>query len=183
MRNRVFFHGAIDPSTRHARLAILDLYTKCSTGLAGAEGMAGSDPVTGDATAMTTNQLLSPNKAGRGLGSGSATCRSLPLPLALPFSILEHIGRGTFYCVWYLAFYVLCMFRPFTGLMMLASIVMVPVSIVVYAHLDAARGMPFWSFGLMSIGLVACALAYTIFLDWFTPPGTADPFERYRKGR
>jgi len=33
MRNRVFFHGAIDPSTRHARSAIRDLYAKCSTGL------------------------------------------------------------------------------------------------------------------------------------------------------
>ncbi|CUX54640.1 hypothetical protein AGR7B_pAt0099 [Agrobacterium deltaense RV3] len=38
---------------------------------------------------------------------------------------------GLLYSTWYLAFYVLCMFRPFTGMMLLAAIVMLPMSIVV----------------------------------------------------
>ncbi|OAP35666.1 hypothetical protein AU381_11500 [Sinorhizobium glycinis] len=59
--------------------------------------------------------------------------------------------------------------------------VMVPMSIVVYAHPEAANGMPFWAFGLMALGLVAFAIGYTIFLDWFTPPGAEDPFARYRR--
>jgi hypothetical protein len=113
----------------------------------------------------------------------SAPRRTLPRPLALPFIILEYIGRSAVYSLWYLAFYVLCMFRPFTGLMVLAAIVMVPISVVVYAHPGAARGMPFWGFGLMAMGLVACALVYTVLLDWLTPPSAADPFERYRGRR
>jgi len=132
---------------------------------------------------MTTDQFPLPRETGTTPDARLAVSRKLPLLLALPFIALEHIGRSAFYCVWYLAFYVLCMFRPFTGLMVLAAIVMVPVSIVVYAHPEAARGMPFWAFGLMTIGLVACALAYSIFLDWFTPPDAVDPFERYRKRR
>jgi hypothetical protein len=131
---------------------------------------------------MMTDQFPLPRETGTTPDARSATSRKLPLPLALPFIVIEQIGRGAFYCVWYLAFYVVCMFRPFTGLMVLAAIVMVPVSIVVYAHPEAARGMPFWAFGLMTIGLVACALAYAMFVDWFTPPGAVDPFERFRKG-
>lgn len=131
---------------------------------------------------MTNDQVPFSEKAGRGLGTRPGSRRTRPFPLALPFIILEHIGRGALYCAWYLAFYVLCMFRPFTGLMVIAALAMVPVSIVVYAHPDAAHGMPFWSFCLMAIGLVALALAYTIFLDWFTPPGAADPFKRFRTG-
>lgn len=65
--------------------------------------------------------------------------------------------------------------------MMLTAIVMVPMSIVVYAHPDAANGMPSLAFGLMAIGLVAFAIGFTIFLDWFTPPGATDPFARYRR--
>lgn len=72
------------------------------------------------------------------------------------------------------------MFRPFTGFMMLTAIVMVPMSIVVYAHPNADNGMPFWVFGLMAIGLVAFAIGYSLFLDWFTP-GAEDPFARYRR--
>lgn len=112
-------------------------------------------------------------------------CRG-PAPVAAASAraglpLLEWIGRGGVYCLWYLAFYVLCLLRPFTGLMVVAAIVMLPMALVVYAHPDAARGMPFWSFGLMAIGLVAFALAYALFLDWFTPPGAVDPFEMFRK--
>lgn len=131
---------------------------------------------------MTTDPLPTP-KAPAGEPDAAAPRRSLPRPLALAFTFLEWIGRGGVYCLWYLAFYVLCLLRPFSGLMVVAAIVMVPMALVVYAHPDAARGMPFWSFGLMSIGLVAFALAYALFLDWFTPPGAVDPFERYRRQR
>ncbi|MCA1443787.1 hypothetical protein I6F07_26965 [Ensifer sp. IC4062] len=53
--------------------------------------------------------------------------------------------------------------------------VMVPMSIVAYAHPDAANGLPFWAFGLMALRLVAFAIGYTIFLDWLTPLGAEDP--------
>ncbi|CVI63070.1 hypothetical protein CFBP4996_27230 (plasmid) [Agrobacterium leguminum] len=99
----------------------------------------------------------------------------------LPFAILGVFVRGLLYSAWYLAFYVLCMFRPFTGMMVLAAIVMLPMSIVVFAHPEAARGMPFWAFGLMGLGFVAFALGYTLFVDWITPPRAGDPFERYRR--
>lgn len=122
-----------------------------------------------------------PERDRQGPGPPSVAGRKLPFPLDVPFIILAFIGRAGFYCTWYLAFYVLCMFRPFTGLMVVAAIVMVPISIVVYAHPEAAHAMPFWTFGLLAIGLVALALAYTLFVDWLTPPGVTDPFERYRK--
>ena len=99
----------------------------------------------------------------------------------LPFVILRGVTRVLIYIVWYLAYYVLCMFRPFTGMMVLAAIVMLPMSIVVFAHPEAARGMPFWAFVLMSIGFVASGVGYTLFVDWITPPGAVDPFERYRR--
>ena len=99
----------------------------------------------------------------------------------LPFAILGVFDRSIFYSAWYLAFYLLCMLRPFTGMLVLAALVMLPMSIVVFAHPDAAHGMPFWAFGLMGLVLVAFALGYTLFVDWITPPGAEDPFERYRR--
>ncbi|ARS66722.1 hypothetical protein CN204_26795 [Sinorhizobium meliloti] len=53
--------------------------------------------------------------------------------------------------------------------------VKVPISIVVYARPTRANGMFFWAFDLTALGLVALAIGYTIFLDWFTPPGAEDP--------
>lgn len=103
--------------------------------------------------------------------------------LALPFEFLKAVGRIVLYCIWYVAFYLLCAFRPFTGMLVLAAIVMLPMSIVVLAHPQAAAGMPFWLIGLIAIGFVAFALGYTMFVDWFTPPGAEDPFERYRRQR
>lgn len=116
-----------------------------------------------------------------GMTRRSRASRALRFIARLPFVIAFGLVRAAVYAAWYLAFFILCMFRPFTGLMMLTAIVMVPMSIVVYAHPDAANGMPFWAFGLMAIGLVAFAIGYTIFLDWFTPPGATDPFARYRR--
>ena len=99
----------------------------------------------------------------------------------LLFAILRGIVLALVYSVWYLTFSILSMFRPLTGLMVLAAIVMLPMSIVVFAHPDAANGMPFWSFGLISLGLVALSAGFTIFLDRLTPPGAVDPFKRYRR--
>lgn len=99
--------------------------------------------------------------------------------LAFPFDLLKAAGRILLYCIWYLAFYLLCAFRPFTGMLVLAAIVMLPMTVVVFAH----PGMPFWVIGLMAIAFVALALGYTMFVDWLTPPGASDPFERYRRQR
>ncbi|MBB4403012.1 MULTISPECIES: hypothetical protein [Rhizobium/Agrobacterium group] len=107
--------------------------------------------------------------------------RIVPFAVRLPFVILGVVVRGLLYSAWYLASYVLCMLRPFTGMMVLAAIVMLPMSIVAFAHPEAAPGMPFWAFGLMGLGFVAFALGYTLFVDWITPPGADDPFERYRR--
>ncbi|CUX54633.1 hypothetical protein AGR7B_pAt0098 [Agrobacterium deltaense RV3] len=43
------------------------------------------------------------------------------------------------------------------------------------AHPEAARGMPFWAFGLMGLGFVALALGYTLFVDWITRLGPRIP--------
>ncbi|MGX1261870.1 hypothetical protein [Sinorhizobium fredii] len=64
-----------------------------------------------------------------------------------------------------------------------AAIVIVPMSIVVFANLDAANRMPFRAFALMMIGLVAIAVGYSLFVDWITPPGVVDPFARDRSDR
>lgn len=118
------------------------------------------------------------------LGNNDKTTSATPLIMATqPFAILRHLARAVLYCGWYLAFFLLSMLRPITGMMMLAALVMLPMSVVVFAHPDAAAGMPFWGLLLMALGLVAFALAYTKFVDWFTPPGAEDPFERYRRQR
>jgi hypothetical protein len=111
----------------------------------------------------------------------SDASRLLRFIVRIPLVIAFGIVRAAVYSAWYFAFFILCMFRPFTGFMMLTAIVMVPMAIVVYTHPDAANGMPSLAFGLMAIGLVASAIGYTIFLDWFTPPGAKDPFARYRR--
>ena len=116
-----------------------------------------------------------------GILSRTGASRALRFIVRLPLVIAFGIVRAAVYSAWYLAFFILCMLRPFTGFMMLAAIVMVPMSIVVYAHPEAANGMPSLAFGLMAIGLVAFAIGFTIFLDWFTPPGAEDPFARYRR--
>lgn len=96
-------------------------------------------------------------------------------------TIVVGIAKGAIYCAWYLAFFILCMFRPFTGMAMVAGVVMVPLSIAAFVKRDAANGMPFWAFLLMTLGFISFAIGYTIFLDWFRPPGAGDPFARYRR--
>lgn len=57
--------------------------------------------------------------------------------------------------------------------------VKVPISIVVYARPTRANGMSFCAFDLTALRLVALAIDYTIFLDWFTPPGAEDPLPTF----
>jgi len=126
----------------------------------------------------TEHQSVEPETS---VPSRSGNSRALRFIVRLLFVIAFGIVRAAVYSAWYLAFFILCMFRPFTGFMILTAIVMVQMAIVLSAHPDAANGMPFWAFGLMAIGLVAFAIGFTIFLDWFAPPGAEDPFARYRR--
>ncbi|MEY9558907.1 hypothetical protein [Sinorhizobium fredii] len=124
-----------------------------------------------------------PSSADASRKSGRCYPARCPLRFVarLPLVIFVGIARALLYSAWYLAFYVFCMFRPLTGMMILAAIVIVPMSIVVFANLDAANGMSFWAFALMMIGLVAIALAIRCSL-----PGLlrrVDPFARYRSDR
>jgi hypothetical protein len=96
-------------------------------------------------------------------------------------TIVVGITKGAIYCAWYLAFFILCMFRPFAGIALVAAVVMVPLSIAAFVKPEAANGMPFWAFILMTLGFVGFAVGYTILLDWITPPGAGDPFARYHR--
>lgn len=116
-----------------------------------------------------------------GLEHGTPVLRHGHFPTRLLVVIVVGIVKAAIYCTWYLAFYVLCLFRPFTGMMMLAAVVMVPMAIVVFANPGAANGMPFWAFALMAIGLVASAAGYSLLVNWIAPPGAEDPFARYRR--
>ena len=88
---------------------------------------------------------------------------------------------GIFYCVWHLAFFLLCMFRPVVNVMMLGGAMMPLVAFVAFVKPEATNGMPFWVFLLMAAGFIGFALGYSKFIDRFTPPGETDPFERYRR--
>lgn len=113
------------------------------------------------------------------LSGSNGTLRPMPSLVALPFNILEAIGRAGFHGLWYLLFVVGCAFRAFTALMVLAAIVMLPMALGVFVNPSAAP-MPWWTFLMMSVGMLAFAIVYNRFLDWFTPPGATDPFDRYR---
>ncbi|MES4992544.1 hypothetical protein ACTJJ7_11840 [Phyllobacterium sp. 22229] len=99
--------------------------------------------------------------------------------VAFPFNILEAIGRAGFYGTWHLLFFVACAFRAFTSFLVLAGIVMLPVSLGVFIDPSTAP-MPWWVFLLSALAMFAFAVGYNVFLDWFTPPGEEDPFDRYR---
>ena len=109
----------------------------------------------------------------------NSTPRTMPYLVALPFNILEAIGRVGFHGAWHLLFVVGCAFRAFTAFMVLAAIVMLPMALGVFVNPSAAP-MPWWMFLMMSVGMLAFAIVYNRFLDWFTPPGATDPFNRYR---
>ncbi|MET3616035.1 hypothetical protein ABID16_004384 [Rhizobium aquaticum] len=90
------------------------------------------------------------------------------------------LTKATLYAAWCLTFYILSMFRPFTGMAILAAIVMVPLSIGAFVKPEAASGIPFWTFILVTFGFASFSIGYTIFLDWITPPGLEDTSARYR---
>ncbi|WP_333722540.1 hypothetical protein [Agrobacterium tumefaciens] len=73
-----------------------------------------------------------------------STPRVFPAVARLLFLIVRGLTKTTLYTAWCLAFYILSMFRPFTGMAMLAAIVMVPLSIAAFVKPEAANGMPFW---------------------------------------
>lgn len=105
--------------------------------------------------------------------------RAMSYLVALPFNILEAIGRAGFYIAWHLLYCVACAFRAFTAFMLLAAILMLPMALGVFMNPSAAP-MPWWSFLLMAVAMFVFALGYDRFLGWFAPPGAADPFDRYR---
>lgn len=111
-----------------------------------------------------------------------STPRVFPAVARLLFLIVRGLTKTTLYTAWCLAFYILSMFRPFTGMAMLAAIVMVPLSIAAFVKPEAASGMPFWAFILMTFGFAGISIGYTIFLDWITPPGLEDTSARHRWG-
>ncbi|MGF7009006.1 hypothetical protein [Aminobacter sp. BE82] len=103
----------------------------------------------------------------------------MPFLVALPFNVLEAIGRAGFYTTWHLLYFVACAFRAFTGFLFVAGIVMLLVSIGVFVNPNAAP-MPWWFFLSSALGMFVFAVGYNLFLDWFAPPGAEDPFDRYR---
>ena len=105
--------------------------------------------------------------------------RAMPLLMGLPFNILEAIGRTGFYSAWHILYFAACAFRAFTAFMVLAAIVMLPMALGVFVDPSAAP-IPWWTFLAMSLGTLTFAIGYNRFLEWFTPPGATDPFDRYR---
>lgn len=108
--------------------------------------------------------------------------RVFPAVARLLFLIVRGVAKAMLYTAWCLAFYILGMFRPFAGMAMLAAIVMVPLSIAAFVKPEAANGMPFWAFILMTFGFAGFSMGYPIFLDWITPPGLQDTSARFRRG-
>lgn len=99
--------------------------------------------------------------------------------IAFPFNVLEAVGRAGFYTAWHLLYFLACAFRAFTGFLLLAGIVMLPMTLGVFV--DPTRApMPWWFFLLSSLAMFAFAVGYNLFLDWFAPPGAEDSFDRYR---
>lgn len=99
--------------------------------------------------------------------------------IAFPFNVLEAIGRAGFYGAWHALYFVACAFRAFTGFLVVAGIVMLPVSLGVFVNPSAAP-MAWWFFLSSALAMFAFAVGYNLFLDWFAPPGAEDPFDRYR---
>jgi hypothetical protein len=112
-------------------------------------------------------------------GDAQAMLRPMPFLIALPFNVLEAIGRAGFYATWHLLYFVACAFRAFTGFLFVAGIVMLLVSLGVFVNQNAAP-VPWWFFLSCALATFVFAVGYNLFLDWFAPPGAEDPFDRYR---
>jgi hypothetical protein len=120
------------------------------------------------------------NKVDRGaIPRRKSTHRVMLFLIALPFNVLAAIGRAGFYGAWHLLYFVACACRAFTGFMLVAAVVMLPMALGVFVDPSAAP-MPWWFFLMSAFGMFAFAVGYNLFLDWFAPPGAQDPFDRYR---
>jgi hypothetical protein len=113
----------------------------------------------------------------------SAASRVFSVVVRLPFMMIRGLTKAALYTAWCLSFYILSLFRPLTGVAMLAAIVMVPLSFAAFVKPEAANGMPSWAFVLMTFGFAGFSIGYTIFLDWITPPGLEDTAVRYRRSQ
>ena len=74
----------------------------------------------------------------------SAQCSRAPTRLC-GYACIGHSSRFHTRAIYrdrYRVYSVLCLLRPLTGMTVLAAIVMLPMSIVVFAHPEASRGMP-----------------------------------------
>ena len=89
--------------------------------------------------------------------------------------------RGIAQCVWHLAYFLLCLFRPIIYLFLPAAFVILLLSFATFVKPEASPGMPAWAMLLMAIGFGAFSIGYTALVDWIRPPGTEDPAERYRR--
>ncbi len=86
-----------------------------------------------------------------------------------------------FYCAWHFAFFLLCMFRPVVNVLVVGGVIMLPLSFATFVKPETANGMPFWAILLMGVGFIGFAMGYSKFVEWFSPPGEDDPFQRYRR--
>lgn len=89
--------------------------------------------------------------------------------------------RGIAHCVWHLAYFLLCIFRPITYLFLPAAFVILLLSFAAFVKPEASPGMPAWAMLLMAIGFAVLSIGYTAFVDWIRPPGTEDPADRFRR--
>ncbi|WP_099050713.1 hypothetical protein [Pararhizobium polonicum] len=107
--------------------------------------------------------------------------RMLRFLIRMTSALVIGIALGIFHCAWHLAFFLLCMFRPVVNVLVLGGVIMLPVSFAAFVKPETANGMPFWAILLMAVGFISFAMGYSKFVEWFAPPGEADPFERYRR--
>ena len=89
--------------------------------------------------------------------------------------------RGIAQCVWHLAYFLLCLFRPIIYLFLPAAFVILLLSFATFVKPEASPGMPAWAMLLMAIGFGAFSIGYTVFVDWIRPSGTEDSAERFRR--
>lgn len=71
-------------------------------------------------------------------------------------ALVAGILYATFLCIWHLSYFLLCLFRPVVDVSMIGGGIMLPTAF-------------------------ATSMGYSRFVDWFAPPDTADPAERYRR--
>ncbi len=78
----------------------------------------------------------------------------MPVLIAFQFNTLERVGRAGCYTAWHLFYFVACRFRAFTGLLVLAAIVILTLSLGVFSKPDTAPKL-WWFFLSMALGMLA----------------------------